>query len=639
LASLKLVQARSLEGFQDLISDWLWEVDRGNILTYSNGRLENALRNPEGSFTGENIIGLFERLMHDVGVTDIPAFDALAGYLAGNEEFSLPPLPIPSTDRACSQIHIRAIPVFDDKNNLTGFRGSGCFSEESESRVEDAARLKTLMMAVNNTPNGIIITDEKGIIRYANPGFTKITGFSRAESLGKTPKILSSGHTSDSAYSDFWNTIKQGKSWQGTVYNKRKNGEFFWCQETVTPVVQRNGRITNYIAIQQDVTAEVKAQEELKCSKERFKGFTEAASDWYWETDNQLRFSYISDSACEYAGMDLNDMLGMTRAELVTQAEDQEFWREHLEDLDNKRSFKDFTYTFVRKDGEHRRWQISGKPFYAEDGMFLGYRGVGKDITLSTELEAQLQQSQKMEVVGHLTGGIAHDFNNLLGIMMGNAELLKEQLLSEGLPGDDKIANIIYAAKRGSSITNQLLVFSRKEALKPHVIRPKRQLDQMMDMLRSSMGSGVELRLESEPDLWSCYVDPDQFVNSVLNLCINARDAMDQKGVLKVLLRNETLNAPDPGLEIPPGDYVVLTVKDCGHGISKRDLTKVFEPFFSTKERGKGTGLGLSMVYGFAKKSGGAIWIESVFGIGTDVHLYLPRHNIEPSVSKVAPNE
>jgi len=628
LNSLNLEKRRGLEDFQDLVSDWLWETDHKRNIVFSNGRLETALRCPAESFVGQNIVDLVEGLAIKAGSEDASKIDRFQGYLNIGKAFSMPPVSIDSADRTCALLHLLGKPIIAPDGTVTGYRGTGRFTEDDTGHVEEATKLKTLMMAVNNTPNGIIITDDKGIIRYANPGFTNITGYSRAESIGKTPKILSSGHTSSSSYADFWNTIKQGKSWQGTVYNKRKNGEFFWCQETVTPVVQRSGKISNYIAIQQDVTHEVVAQQKLRESQERFKGFTEAASDWYWETDGELRFSYISETACEYAGMDLKDMLGMTRAELVTESSDLEFWKGHLDDLENRRTFKDFTYTFVRKDGQRRRWQISGKPFYDDQERFLGYRGVGKDITLSTELEAQLQQSQKMEVVGHLTGGIAHDFNNLLAIIMGNAELLKEELHEVGNSTNEKLENVIYAAKRGSSITNQLLVFARKQALKPKIINLQDEIVQMKDILKSSMGSGIDLKITAEKNLWRCYTDPDQFVNSILNLCINARDAMNNQGKLSLSLRNRRLEDKDL-IDAPSGDYVVVDVQDEGDGIPKETLEKVFEPFFSTKEPGKGTGLGLSMVYGFVKKSDGAISIDSVIGQGTCVHLYLPRYAID----------
>ncbi len=629
MASLKQKQNPTLDDFQDLISDWLWETDEKNIIIYSNGRLETALKRPVDTLVGENLLKVFEGLCLAGNGSPVGIISLLSDHLEGGQSFSLPPVQFDSNNFSFLQLCLAGTPLRDNRRGRYGFRGVGRLGASEANTGEDEVKLKTLMMAVKSTPNGIIITDPDGIIQYANPGFSNVTGYTRQDVLGKTPNILSSGHTSNSAYADLWATIKQGESWQGTVCNRRKDGDLFWCRETVTPVIQRNGRISNYIAIQQDITAEFKAQQELHESEERFKGFAEAASDWYWETDADLRFSYVSDSASEHADMDLQDMLGMTRAELVTEAEDQEFWIEHLEDLSQKRAFKDFTYTFVRKDGQHRRWQISGKPYYSSDGKFQGFRGVGKDITLSTELEAQLQQSQKMEVVGQLTGGIAHDFNNLLSIIMGNAELLREQLVESEAPYAEKLENIIYAAKRGSSITNQLLVFSRKEALKPQVVNLETLIDQMMDMLKSSMGVSIDLVLNTEGETWCCFVDPDQFVNSVLNLCINARDAMDSKGVLNISIENRASFRPRRQMEILPADYVVVTVRDEGMGIAKKNLSRIFEPFFSTKEVGKGTGLGLSMVYGFAKKSGGTIWIESEEGQGTTVQLFLPRHCID----------
>ncbi|MEP3244932.1 MAG: PAS domain S-box protein [Sneathiella sp.] len=629
MASLKHKQNPTLDDFQDLVSDWLWEADENNIIIYSNGQLEKALRRPITTLVGENLLKVFKELCLSDRSESAPSARLLSGSLDRGQEFSLPSVQFHNKNLLPMQMCLMGKPVKGIDGSKCGFRGIGRLIACEPNSGEEEVKLKTLMMAVKNTPSGIIITDPDGVIRYANPGFTEITGYTKQDVLGKTPKILSSGHTRNSAYADFWNTIKQGRSWQGTVCNKRKDGDLFWCRETVTPVIQRNGRISNYIAIQQDVTAEFKTQQELHESEERFRGFAEAASDWYWETDADLRFSYVSDSATEHADMDLQDMLGMTRAELVTQAEDQEFWIEHLEDLSQKRAFKDFTYTFVRKDGQHRRWQISGKPYYSPGGEFRGFRGVGKDITLSTELEAQLQQSQKMEVVGQLTGGIAHDFNNLLSIIMGNAELLREQLAESDAPYREKLENIIYAAKRGASITNQLLVFSRKEALKPQVVNLEELIDQMMDMLKSSMGTSIDLVLKAKAGTWCCFVDPDQFVNSVLNLCINARDAMESKGVLNISIENRPSFKPCRQMEIPSADYVVVTVRDEGVGIAKQDLSRIFEPFFSTKEAGKGTGLGLSMVYGFAKKSGGTIWIESEEGQGTTVQLFLPRHCID----------
>ncbi len=391
--------------------------------------------------------------------------------------------------------------------------------------------------------------------------------------------------------------------------------------------MRKDGVISNFIAVQQDVTAEVDAQKALKDSEARFKGYAEAASDWYWEMDENLRFTYVSDAACEKAGMQRADMLGMSREDLVTTDEDREHWGEHLEDLRAHRPFQDFSYSFVRKDGVVRQWQISGKPYFSDEGDFLGYRGVGKDVTEAAILEEQLRHSQKMEVVGHLTGGVAHDFNNLLGIIQGNAELLREALEEDDAGADqlDRLDNILFAAQRGSGITSQLLSFSRKQSLEPKTLQIDDELNRMKDIIQSSVGSAVKVECISDKLLWPVFVDEDQLFNAILNMSINAKDAMKGVGNLTITARNVHVLMGDRRMDLKRGEYVVLKVKDTGTGIPRAIIKDVIEPFFSTKERGKGTGLGLSTVYGFVKRSGGSMWIESKEGQGAEVQLYLPR--------------
>nr|WP_240969572.1 PAS domain S-box protein [Sneathiella limimaris] len=488
------------------------------------------------------------------------------------------------------------------------------------------------MKAVDHAPNGVLITDSNGVIMYANPGFTNITGYSLAETKGKTPRILSSGQHSQAFYKKFWATIKDGKSWQGVVRNKRKDGTYFWCRETVSPVVRRDGSISNFIAMQQDVTIEVEAEQRLKASEERFRGFADAASDWYWEMDADLKFSYVSEAACESAGMTRDEMLGMQRSELVTLKDEEEDRKKHLQVLLDRKPFKDFTYTFVRKDGEHRHWKISGAPYYSEDGEFLGYRGVGRDVTEPTVLEAQLKQSQKMEVVGQLTGGIAHDFNNLLAVVLGNAELA-EEMLEEEIDAERLKAHlktIIHAASVGSSITSQLLMYSRKQMLKPKRLNLQHEISEFLEILKSSVGQMITVHLTSDDGLWETFLDRDQFVNTLLNLAVNARDAMQRSGDLFIQLKNVVVAKDEPGKVLSSGEYVCLKIRDTGAGMDDATLQHVFEPFYSTKEAGNGTGLGLSMVYGFVKKSGGTILIESSLGQGSTVTLYFPKYTEDP---------
>ena len=245
-------------------------------------------------------------------------------------------------------------------------------------------------------------------------------------------------------------------------------------------------------------------------------------------------------------------------------------------------------------------------------------------IAVRERTEALLHQAQKMEVVGQLTGGLAHDFNNLLMIIGGNLDLIRKGVT------DDKTAKrldqVLGAVQRGGKLTQQLLAFSRTQSLSPQSICINNLLTEVEMLIRRAVGSSVDVRLDLAPDLWFCRADPNQLESAVLNLAINARDAMPSGGIVSITTQNALLDA-DPVTElaeIAPGRYATITLSDNGTGMPKEVLARVFEPFYTTKEVGKGSGLGLSQVYGFARQSGGHISIQSVAGEGTIVRLYLP---------------
>ena len=267
-------------------------------------------------------------------------------------------------------------------------------------------------------------------------------------------------------------------------------------------------------------------------------------------------------------------------------------------------------------------------PIADERGWFTHWVAIERDITERKQVEQQLQQSQRLESLGQLTGGVAHDFNNLLTVMLGNAELLSEQLPAGSL--HRRLAQMIgTAAQRGADLTQRLLAFARRQALEPRAVDLERLLDGMDGLLRRTLGEQIEVHRSSGDALWPTLVDPTQLENALLNLAINARDAMPRGGQLSIEAVNGRLDAaytaPHEGLE--PGDYVMLAVSDTGAGIAPELVTRVFEPFFTTKERGKGTGLGLAMVYGFVKQSRGHVALYSEPGHGTTVRIYLPRHH------------
>lgn len=258
---------------------------------------------------------------------------------------------------------------------------------------------------------------------------------------------------------------------------------------------------------------------------------------------------------------------------------------------------------------------VDGKPLFI---------GAVTDLTEIRTLETQLMRSQRMDAIGQLTGGVAHDFNNIMTVIMGSAELLGEQ---EGLTGNSKrfVKDILRAVDSGASLTNKLLAFTRQQKLTPEVVCLDRVISEVSSMISRTIGERVELEVVHDLDVGKCLIDPAQFEHALINLCLNARDAMPKGGIVRVESRNETLVERHQNLEnIAAGEYVAVAVSDTGVGIEPDEIERVLEPFYTTKPEGKGTGLGLSMVYGFVKQSGGYISIDSQPGKGTCITMLFP---------------
>jgi PAS domain S-box-containing protein len=368
------------------------------------------------------------------------------------------------------------------------------------------------------------------------------------------------------------------------------------------------------------------AYQNLKQSEQRFRDYTETASDWYWETGPDHRFTYFSDPFRASFG-DPGTVIGKRRTDLVLDRDsEQEKWREHIAALNQHQPFRNFEYTLHDANKRARHVSTNGRPMYDDAGRFMGYRGTTTDLTAQREAEQRLHQTQKMDAIGQLTGGIAHDFNNILTIILGIVGLL-----SEGVADRPELASIAEmideAAGRGAALTQQLLAFARKQMLAPRTTDVNALVTETVKLLRSTLGEQIELEVKLQDDAWRAMIDPTQLSTALLNLAVNARDAMPKGGKLVIEIRNVVLDDAyaKANSEVRPGSYVLVSVADNGAGIPAAIRDKVFEPFFTTKEVGKGTGLGLSMVYGFAKQSGGHVTIDSEEGHGTIVDVYLPR--------------
>ncbi|KTS76317.1 chemotaxis protein CheY [Pseudomonas oryzihabitans] len=282
-----------------------------------------------------------------------------------------------------------------------------------------------------------------------------------------------------------------------------------------------------------------------------------------------------------------------------------------------------------------RHYELQLTPLYDAEGRCIGAYEFAYDVTERFNeqervrlMEEALRQSQKMEAVGQLTGGIAHDFNNLLTGILGSLEMLELRLRQGRLQDLDRYTGTARsAAQRAAALTHRLLAFSRRQTLDPQPVALEQLVVGLEDLIQRSIGPQIVLEHEANPQLWLTHIDASQLENALLNLCLNARDAMPEGGRIRIVLANETLDeARARQYALVAGDYVRLSVGDTGSGMSEEVLARVFDPFFTTKPLGQGTGLGLSMVHGFVLQSGGGIRIESAPDQGTWVHLYLPRH-------------
>jgi len=388
--------------------------------------------------------------------------------------------------------------------------------------------------------------------------------------------------------------------------------------------------------LERDLNIRRRAEEDARASEERFRDYAETASDWFWETGPDHRFTYVSDRAGAF-GMDNKALVGKHRTDAASDRDaEPEKWRAHVATLDRHEPFRKFEYRGRDVAGRMHHFNVNGQPIFAADGRFMGYRGSATDLTAQHEAEERLRQSQKMDAIGQLTGGVAHDFNNVLTVITGTIEIIQEGLADK--PEFAAIAQLIDdAAARGAEITSQLLTFARRQPLEPRDIDVNALVVETAKLLKPILGEHIEIVTRLADDAWSAMADPSQLSSAIVNLAVNARDAMPGGGTVTIRTANETVTQSSAlGTAVmPAGDYVRIEVTDTGIGMSKEIQSKIFDPFFTTKPVGQGTGLGLATVYGIVKQSGGFITVDSEVGRGTSFHIYLPRRKVEAGEAHV----
>jgi two-component system, cell cycle sensor histidine kinase and response regulator CckA len=388
--------------------------------------------------------------------------------------------------------------------------------------------------------------------------------------------------------------------------------------------IVENGKIVRAWGSQRDITDRKRAMQELSKSEQRYRDMVENAYDIIYSHDLEGNYTSMNKAGERITGYTHEEALKLNLTQTVA-PECLEKARQMLRSKLAGENITAYDLVILAKDGRRIAVEVNTRVIL-EDGVPVGVQGIARDVTERKQLEEQLRQAQKMEAVGRLAGGIAHDFNNLLTAITGYSELTLKGLQPEGLLRHN-IEEIKRAGDRAASLTRQLLAFSRKQVLQPKVLDLNEVVLDMEKMLRRLIGEDIELRTGLASGLGRVKADPGQIEQVIMNLAINARDAMPQGGSLIIETENVYLDSDYAAshIAVKPGAYVMLAVSDTGSGMDETTQSRIFEPFFTTKEIGKGTGLGLSMVYGIVKQSGGNIWVYSEVGRGTSFKIYLPR--------------
>ena len=379
------------------------------------------------------------------------------------------------------------------------------------------------------------------------------------------------------------------------------------------------------------------AEDELRASEQRFRMLVQSVTDYaIYMLDTQGRVSSWNAGAERFKGYRADEIMGKHFSQFYTD-EDREAGipRIALETAQREGRFEAEGWR-VRKDGSRFWASVIIDPIRNDDGELVGFAKVTRDLSEKRAIEEQLRQSQKMEAVGQLTGGLAHDFNNLLTGISGSLEMIQMRI-AQGRMADVERYSLAAqgAVKRAAALTHRLLAFARRQTLDPRPTNSNQLIGGLEELIRRTVGPTVQVEVVGASGLWPTLVDPNQLENAILNLCINARDAMPEGGKLTIETANKWIDERAARRhDMPVGQYVSICVTDTGVGMTPEVIAKAFDPFFTTKPMGEGTGLGLSMIYGFARQSGGQARIYSEVGEGTTMCIYLPRHADEAAIDE-----
>ena len=531
-------------------------------------------------------------------------------------------------------IHTHRVPYRDHNGKVAGvivFATDITEQRRSREMLDNIRRQNDLIL--QSAGEGICGVDQEGLCTMLNPAVTALSGWSREDLLGKhIQDVLHHSRPDGTRYTreecPLMEMFRDGIPRR--VYDEvfwKKDGTSFPVEYFATPI-QEGGVVTGAVVTFRDVSEQHRARQVLRESEARYRLLVENAAYGIFRTAPDGRFLDANNALATMLGYgSVSELLSVNITSVYAQPEA----REPLIAATLEKGFADgLELQWVRKDGQPLMVRLSARLIRDPNGEEC-FEGIVENVTEWRALETQLRQAQKMEAVGRLAGGIAHDFNNLLMVIKGHSELLMERTVPEH-PDFRKIDQIKKAADRAATLTRQLLAFSRMQVMQPRVMDLNTTITEMGKMLPRLIGEDIELAILTKPHLGHVKADAGQMEQVILNLTVNARDAMPQGGKLLIETSNVELDEAYARTHPPlvPGRFVMLAVTDTGIGMDAATQAHIFEPFFTTKEKGKGTGLGLATVYGVVKQSNGFVWVYSEPGKGTTFKIYLPRVDEAP---------
>ncbi len=498
----------------------------------------------------------------------------------------------------------------------------GKLRQQAASERDLRTERERLFSAVVESSNDAIITQTlDSTITGWNGAAERLFGFSSTEAVGRRIDIIVPPDRC-AEVSNILERIGQGERIDHHETSRvHKDGSAVEVSLSISPIRSASGAIIGASKTAHDITERKRNQQALSQEVEERRRIFETSHDLILVTDTSGNFIQVSPSVTAILGYQPADMIGHSAVEFI-HPDDLENTRSEMRTARRGLSKQNFETRYIGKDGKAVALNWTGTWSEPVRRHFF----IGRDLTEKHAADAQIRHVQKMDAIGQLTGGVAHDFNNILTVITGTIGILEEAVADQ--PELVSIARLIdEAAERGANLTKHLLAFARKQPLRPREIDVNALVLEAAKLLHPTLGEQVQIKPILADDAWTALVDPSQLTTAVLNLALNARDAMPQGGKLALETRNVYLDENYAGMhsELTPGNYVMIAVSDTGTGIPAILLERVFDPFFTTKEVGKGTGLGLSMVFGFVKQSGGHIKIYSEEGHGTSVKMYLPR--------------